>query len=68
LPADPITDLDPTFSPAGAVATPWSTGRARLTDAQVYWLTTVRPDGRPHVTPLLFQRPTDDELSLFDSA
>jgi general stress protein 26 len=51
--ADPITDLDPTFSSADAVATPWSTGLARLTDAQVYWLTTVRPDGHPHVTPLL---------------
>ncbi len=25
----------------------------RLADAQVYWLSTVRPDGRPHVTPLI---------------
>jgi catechol 2,3-dioxygenase-like lactoylglutathione lyase family enzyme/uncharacterized pyridoxamine 5'-phosphate oxidase family protein len=29
------------------------TGTRRLDDAQVYWLSTVRPDGRPHVTPLL---------------
>ena len=27
--------------------------RASLRDAQLYWLSTVRPDGRPHVTPLL---------------
>ena len=31
-------------------------GRKALEDlqgAEVYWLSTVRPDGRPHVTPLL---------------
>src|SRR5262249_28957420 len=27
--------------------------REGLERAQVYWLSTVRPDGRPHVTPLL---------------
>jgi DNA-binding transcriptional ArsR family regulator len=27
--------------------------RERFEDAEVYWLSTVRPDGRPHVTPLL---------------
>jgi general stress protein 26 len=27
--------------------------RGDLRDAPVYWLSTVRPDGRPHVTPLL---------------
>ncbi len=30
----------------------WNTVRAKLTDAMVYWLATVRPDGRPHVVPL----------------
>ena len=28
-------------------------GARLLEEAEVYWLTTVRPDGRPHVTPLL---------------
>jgi nitroimidazol reductase NimA-like FMN-containing flavoprotein (pyridoxamine 5'-phosphate oxidase superfamily) len=27
--------------------------REQLEQAEVYWLTTVRPDGRPHVTPLI---------------
>ncbi len=31
----------------------WSEGRERLEGAEVYWISTVRPDGRPHVTPLL---------------
>ena len=49
---EPETELS-AFSSPGAVATPWSRGREALRDAEVYWLTTVRPDGRPHVTPLI---------------
>jgi hypothetical protein len=30
----------------------WNEIRARLEEAQNYWLTTIRPDGRPHVVPL----------------
>jgi hypothetical protein len=30
----------------------WDDVRARLTDAQTYWLATTRPDGRPHVVPV----------------
>lgn len=29
----------------------WADIEARLVAAQVYWLATVRPDGRPHVVP-----------------
>jgi hypothetical protein len=46
-------ELDARFSSDGAVATGWAQARRHLTDAQVYWLSTVRPDGRPHVTPLI---------------
>ena len=49
----PLTDLDPRFSAAGAPPTPWAEGRRALDEAELYWLSTVRPDGRPHVTPLL---------------
>jgi uncharacterized pyridoxamine 5'-phosphate oxidase family protein len=49
---EPITDLG-AFSSDGAVAAEWATALADLQDAEVYWLSTVRPDGRPHVTPLL---------------
>jgi len=50
---EPVTDLNPHFSSEGAVATPWSRGRQELRNAELYWLSTVRPDGRPHVTRLL---------------
>ena len=35
------------------MATEWAQGRRGLEEAELYWLSTVRPDGRPHVTPLL---------------
>jgi Pyridoxamine 5'-phosphate oxidase len=41
------------FSSPNATPLEWPVGRAALTNAEVYWLSTVRPDGRPHVTPLL---------------
>jgi pyridoxine/pyridoxamine 5'-phosphate oxidase len=49
---DPIVELA-AFSSPGALATSWAQGRDELARAQLYWLSTVRPDGRPHVTPLL---------------
>lgn len=39
-----------------AKATPWAEARERLANPErdrTYWLATVRPDGRPHVVPLL---------------
>jgi nitroimidazol reductase NimA-like FMN-containing flavoprotein (pyridoxamine 5'-phosphate oxidase superfamily) len=48
-----VTELHAGFSGAGATPTDWAEGRLRIEDAQVFWLSTVRPDGRPHVTPLL---------------
>ena len=36
--------------------TPWAEARARLQKAEkyrTYWLTTIRPDGRPHVMPVI---------------
>jgi Pyridoxamine 5'-phosphate oxidase len=50
---DPAAELNPRFSSAGATPTPWPEARGRLERAEVYWLATVRPDGRPHVTPLI---------------
>ena len=50
---DPVTELDERYSSEGASATGWGQARGRLEDAQLYWLSTVRPDGRPHVTPLI---------------
>lgn len=45
--------LDDRFSDPRAEATPWATTEAALGDAELYWITTVRADGRPHVTPLV---------------
>ncbi|WBB61761.1 pyridoxamine 5'-phosphate oxidase family protein [Streptomyces sp. WMMC500] len=50
--SEPDAVLGP-FSSPGARATPWASALAVLGEAEVCWLTTVRPDGRPHVTPLL---------------
>jgi hypothetical protein len=50
---EPMPELDARFSSDRAVATQWPEARDRLAKAEVFWLSTVRPDGRPHVTPLL---------------
>jgi len=46
------TELDPRFSAPGAVATPWEEVRPAIEAAELFWIATVRVDGRPHVTPL----------------
>lgn len=48
-----IGTIDPRFSSDTATPTPWEEADRQLESAGVYWLTTVRPDGRPHVTPLM---------------
>ena len=50
---EPVTSLDPNFSARDAVATPWEDALTQLERAEIFWLSTVRPDGRPHVTPLV---------------
>src|SRR5215470_3326616 len=51
--SDPVTKFDARFSEPGSAATPWRQTRAALESAQMFWITTVRGDGRPHVTPLV---------------
>ena len=51
-PIDPVTELDARFSDPDAVATPWEEVRRVIDEAELFWLSTVRADGRPHVTPL----------------
>jgi hypothetical protein len=36
-----------------ATPAPWAEARERLADADPYWLATVRPDGLPHLVPIL---------------
>src|SRR6478735_5282678 len=45
--------IDPRYGHASATAPPWDTVERLLTDAQLYWIVTVRADGRPHAVPLV---------------
>ena len=47
----PVTTLDERYSDPAAVATEWDETRRALESAEVFWISTVRADGRPHVTP-----------------
>lgn len=49
----PMTELDSRFSDPDAAATSWDEARQVLETAELFWITTVRSDGRPHVTPLV---------------
>jgi nitroimidazol reductase NimA-like FMN-containing flavoprotein (pyridoxamine 5'-phosphate oxidase superfamily) len=49
----PATTIDARFSSPGARPTEWSAADARLARTELYLLSSVRDDGRPHVTPLL---------------
>ena len=57
----PTTELDARYSSAlnprpGAAdvtATEWSEARSRLETAEIFWVSTVRPYGRLHVTPVI---------------
>ena len=49
---EPVAKLDERFSEPDAHSTPWASTKAELEAAQLSWITTVRTDGRPHVTPL----------------
>ena len=51
--SEPLTTLDRRFSDPEAVATDWDESRRALETAELFWISTVRADGRPHVTPLV---------------
>jgi group II intron reverse transcriptase/maturase len=51
--SDPMTTIDPRYSDPDTVATEWEDTRRALEMAELFWITTVRSDGRPHVTPLV---------------
>jgi nitroimidazol reductase NimA-like FMN-containing flavoprotein (pyridoxamine 5'-phosphate oxidase superfamily) len=49
----PTSKIDTRFSDPASAPTPWADTEAALARAELYWLTTIRADGRPHVTPLV---------------
>lgn len=50
---NPETELQRPYSDDAAEPALWATGREHLDTAEVYWISTVRADGRPHVTPMI---------------
>jgi hypothetical protein len=50
---EPQTDLDIRYGEPDATATYWVAARRELAAAELYWISTVRPGGQPHVTPLI---------------
>jgi len=49
---EPTVELNEGFSEPGAAAPPWAEVADVLSKSEMFWLSTVRRDGRPHVTPL----------------
>ncbi|MBD8507579.1 pyridoxamine 5'-phosphate oxidase family protein [Hoyosella sp. G463] len=49
----PSIHFDPRYSDPAAPATSWESARTLLERAELYWISTVRRNGQPHVTPLI---------------
>jgi general stress protein 26 len=49
----PVTTVDRRFSDPNAAATGWDETLRALEGAEIWWVTTVRQDGKPHTTPLV---------------
>ncbi len=49
----PVTTLDERFSEPDAAATSWDQTRRALEEAELFWVTTIRAGGRPHMSPLV---------------
>ena len=49
----PRTELDSRFSDPDAQPASWEQTLAEIKRAELFWISTVRADGRPHVTPLV---------------
>ena len=49
----PTTTVDERYSAPGATPVSWHDTCSLLTSAELFWLSTVRSNGQPHVTPLV---------------
>jgi nitroimidazol reductase NimA-like FMN-containing flavoprotein (pyridoxamine 5'-phosphate oxidase superfamily) len=49
----PVTTFDEEYSDPAATAVSWEETRKVLEAAELFWISTVRSDGRPHVTPVV---------------
>ncbi|MFJ4767798.1 pyridoxamine 5'-phosphate oxidase family protein [Streptomyces uncialis] len=46
-------ELDPRYTSPGAQPAQWTETRTTLAEAELYWISTVRPSPRPHITPVV---------------
>ena len=51
--ATPKTEMDARFSDPAATPSSWEDTRQVLDSSELFWISTVREDGRPHLTPLV---------------
>lgn len=49
----PVTTFDERYSDPAATAVEWEETEKVLAAAELFWVSTVRADGRPHVTPVV---------------
>jgi nitroimidazol reductase NimA-like FMN-containing flavoprotein (pyridoxamine 5'-phosphate oxidase superfamily) len=49
---EPVPEQDRRFGDPASPPTPWADALRVLETAELFWISTVRADGRPHVTPL----------------
>jgi general stress protein 26 len=54
--SEPVTTFDHEYSDPAAVAVEWEETRVVLESAELFWICTVRSDGRPHATPVVAAR------------
>lgn len=50
---EPRTELDPRFSGPVAAPSSWEDAQRSIDSAELFWIVTVRADGRPHLSPLV---------------
>jgi general stress protein 26 len=50
---EPVTTFDEDYSDPDAIAVTWEETRQVLEKAELFWVCTVRVDGRPHATPVV---------------
>jgi general stress protein 26 len=51
--SQPVAKLDARYSEPGVEAAAWPDAVSLLEAAQLFWISTVRPDARPHVVPIV---------------
>jgi general stress protein 26 len=51
--SEPVTTFDDVYSDPDGVAVTWEETRKVLEKAELFWVSTVRANGRPHATPVV---------------